>query len=404
MPTLSAICAVKPSYGINVKRILLLIVFLLLAGGFFAYRYLHKEKPLAVSVKEAEVGLVEATVANTRAGSVKARWRARLAPAVGGRIATLNVHKGDEVEAGQVLVSLWNKDLTAELELAESLAKVAEAAANEACLLAEYAGRQAARQTELKKNRSTSESAYDEAIATASSKKAACRAAQAQRGASLARIKAAEAMVERTIITAPFAGIVGEVNGEIGEFITPSPPGIATLPVVDLINMQSLYVAAPIDEIDAAQIRPGMEARISLDAYPQKVFKGKTRSVSPYVLEQAKQARTVEVEVDFEEMAQGANLLVGYSADVEIVLQARPGVVRIATEALHKDGHVYVVDPSTNRLQYRQAKVGLGNWQFTEIAEGVRPGDKVVTTIDRQGLADGVVAVIDKKEDPKTKK
>lgn len=386
------------------KRILLLLIPLLLVGGFFAYRYLNKEKPLTVSAKEAEIGLVEATVANTRAGSVKARWRARLAPAVGGRIATLNVHKGDEVEAGQILVSLWNKDLTAELELAKSQAEVAEATANEACLIAEYSGRQAARQTELKKNRSTSESAYDEAIATASSKKAACRAAQAQRGASLARIKAAEAMVERTIITAPFAGIVGEVNGEIGEFITPSPPGIATLPVVDLINMQSLYVAAPIDEIDAAQIRPGMEARITLDAYPQKVFMGKTRSVSPYVLEQAKQARTVEVEVDFQETAQDVHLLVGYSADVEIIIQSRSEVVRIATEALQKDGHVYVIDPATNRLQYRQTKVGLGNWQFTEIAAGVRAGDKVVTTIDRQGLADGVVVVIDKTEGVKAKK
>lgn len=386
------------------KRISFFVILLLLVGGFFAYRYLSREKPVTVAVKAADVGTVEATVANTRAGSVKARWRAKLAPAVGGRIATLNVHKGDEVEAGQLLLALWNKDLEAERDLAEKQAKVAEATALEICLLAEFAGRQAERQTELKKNRSTSESSYDEAVVTAASKKAACRAAQAQRAASLARIDAAAAMVERTIITAPFAGIVAEVNGEVGEFITPSPPGIATLPVVDLINMDSLYVAAPIDEIDAAQIRPGMDTRITLDAFPKKAFTGRTRSVSPYVLELAKQARTVEIEVDFLDPVKDVNLLVGYSADVEIILQSRPQVVRIPSESVQKDGHVYVVDPKSNRLQYRKTTSGLSNWQFTEVREGVAAGERVVTTIDRQGLGDGVVVVIDAEEPGKTKK
>jgi HlyD family secretion protein len=387
-----------------VRRIVFLILALLLVGGFFVYRYVYREKPIHVSTRDAEIGIVEATVTNTRAGSVKARRRAKLAPAVGGRIATLNIHKGDEVEAGQLILALWNKDLEAELDLAEKQAKVAEANAHEACLIAEYTGRQGERLTELRKNRSTSESSYDEAIATAASKKAACRAAQAQREVSLARIHAAKAMVERTIITAPFAGIVAEVNGEIGEFITPSPPGIATLPVVDLINMESLYVAAPIDEIDAAQIRPGMEARITLDAFPKRVFKGQTRSVSPYVLEQAKQARTVEIEVDFQETIRDINLLVGYSADVEIVIEGRPGVVRIASESLMKDGHVYVVDPKSNRLQYRKTASGLANWQFTEIREGVAAGEQVVTTIDRQGLGDGVPVVIETEEQGKAKK
>lgn len=388
------------------KRLLFLFV-LLLAAGFSGYLYLSREKPIPVSVKTADVGAVEATVANTRAGSVKARRRAMLAPAVGGRIAVLGIEKGDVVEAGQLLITLWNRDLTAELDLARQQAVVAEASARETCLLADYAGRQAERQIELRKNRSTSESSYEEAVSTAAAQKAACRAAEAQKAVSLARIEAAAAMVERTIIAAPFAGIVAEVNGEVGEYVTPSPPGIATLPVVDLINMDSLYVAAPIDEIDAAQIRPQMTTRITLDAFPKKVFPGTTRAVSPYVLEQAKQARTVEVEVEFAESVKESNLLVGYSADVEIILESRPQVVRVASESLLKDGHLYVFDPATGRLQYREVKTGLGNWQFTEIREGVAAGEQVVTTIDREGLGDGVMAVVesgDGKEAPVAKK
>lgn len=373
------------------KGLLAVLVALAFVGGFFGYRYLSREQPIKVVAMTVEVGLVEATVANTRAGSVKARRRAELAPAIGGRIASLGVAKGDAVEAGQILMTLWNKDLQAELTLAETQARVAEAAAREACLMAEYSGRQGQRLSELRKNRSTSESSYDEAIATAAAKQAACRAAQAQREAAQAKIAATRAMLERTIVTAPFAGVVAEVNGEIGEYITPSPPGIATLPVIDLINLESLYIAAPIDEIDAAQIRPGMEVRVTLDAFPKRVLAGKTRSVSPYVLEIAKQARTVEVEVDLDQVPNDVRLLVGYSADVEIIVARREGVVRVPSEALHREGYVYVVDGSTQRLVRRPVTVGLGNWQHTEIREGLRAGERVLTTIDRQGVKEGAL-------------
>ncbi|MGW8193817.1 MAG: efflux RND transporter periplasmic adaptor subunit [Desulforhopalus sp.] len=377
------------------KKFLLFVTVLLVVGGFLGYRYLAREKPVVVSVKMAEVGTVEATVTNTRAGSVKARRRARLAPSVGGTIAVLGVAKGDEVETGQLLVSLWNEDVKAQLDLARKQARAADATALQTCRMADYSGRQAERLTQLRQKQSVSESSYDEAIATAASQKAACMAAEAQRAVSLARIDEAEAMVERTIITAPFSGVVAEVNGEIGEFITPSPPGIATLPVIDLINMDSLYVIAPIDEIDAAQVRPGMETRITLDAFPKRIFMGKTRSISPYVLELAKQARTVEIEVDFLKPAREVNLLVGYSADVEIVTESVTQVVQIPTEALMRDGHVYVYDQESGRLENRQVVAGLANWQFTEIREGIAAGELVVTTIDREGLADGVKAEID---------
>jgi HlyD family secretion protein len=368
------------------------------AGLAAGYRYLTREKPVSVTVQAVDSGMVEATVANTRAGSVKARLRANLTPAIGGQIATLNVRKADTVKAGQVLLTLWNKDLEAELQLAGSEVTAAAATVRETCLMADLSQREAGRQAELRRTRATSESRYDEAQATARSRRAACEAAEARRAVSEARVEAAAAVIERTILTAPFDGIVAEVNGEVGEYLTPSPPGIATLPAIDLINMESLYVAAPIDEIDAAQIRPGMTARISLDAFPKQSFKGRVRSVSPYVLEQAKQARTVEVEAEFIEGLTSGQLLAGYSADVEIILDSRPDVLRIPTEALLKDGAVYRLRPGNNRLERRPIKTGLANWKFTEAGSGLEKGDRVVTSIDRQGLRDGVLVQVENSE------
>ncbi|EKD39275.1 MAG: hypothetical protein ACD_75C00455G0001 [uncultured bacterium] len=205
---------------------------------------------------------------------------------------------------------------------------------------------------------------------------------------------AAKAMVERTLLIAPFSGIVAEVNGEVGEYVTPSPPGIPTLPAIDLINMDSLYVAAPIDEIDAAKIRTGMEIRITLDAFPKRIFKGKTRSISPYVLEQAKQARTVEIEADFLDPMENGSLLAGYSADVEIVLDSRQQVVKVPAESLLEGGYVYALQPD-GHLERRKITTGLSNWRSFEVISGLVGGEKVVTTIDREGLADGVEAIVD---------
>ncbi|MDX9835639.1 MAG: efflux RND transporter periplasmic adaptor subunit [Desulfobulbus sp.] len=377
------------------KKIVFLIVPLLLVALAIGYYFFARDQPLPVTVQTVDRGAVEAMVANTRAGSVKARQRAKLAPAIGGQIATLNVHKSDTVTTGQVLLTLWNKDLQAELQLARSELEAAGAVARETCLLADLAQRHANRQTELRRTRTTSEAAHDEAISAARAKRAACEAAGARRGVSAARVAAAAAMVERTSLTAPFDGIVAEVNGEVGEYITPSPPGIATLPVVDLISMEDVYVAAPIDEIDAAQIRAGMAVRIGLDAFPRQPFQGRVRSISPYVLEVAKQARTVEVEVDFLDPPAANTLLAGYSADVEIILDSRPEVLRVPTEAVLEGGTVWLLNKATGRLERRRIDTGLANWKFTEVRSGLGPGDQVVTSVDRQGLAEGRAAEAD---------
>ena len=97
------------------------IIFLLLAAAVgMAIWYSTRAKPVEVVVKAVERGVVERTVANTRAGTVKACRRAKLSPSVGGQIAKLPIHEGDRVKAGDLLLELWNEDLTAQLKLAAS--------------------------------------------------------------------------------------------------------------------------------------------------------------------------------------------------------------------------------------------------------------------------------------------
>ena len=373
----------------------LLVIILIGVCLFAGYKYLTREKAIAVTCKTVGLGPVEFTVANTRAGTVKAAHRARLASAVGGQIATLLVQEGEKVVQGQVLLTLWNKDIAAQLRLARQEAVASEVAADETCIMAELASRTAGRLTELKQRKTASEASYDEAVTTARARQAACGAARARHQALLAKVETVQAFLDKTILRAPFAGIIAEVNGEAGEFVTPSPPGIPTLPAIDLINTEILFVSAPIDEIDASRIMPEMKARITLDAYPDQVFTGTVHRIAPYVLERAKQARTVEVETLFADKMRPANLLPGYSADVEIIVASRQKVVRVPSEALLEGDHVFVCNREASRLERRSVEIGLRNWRFSEIVSGLQAGELIVTSVDRQGLKDGVLVKCD---------
>jgi HlyD family secretion protein len=373
-----------------------IVVAMVAAGGGGAW-YATRAKPIPVLVSEAGPGRVEMTVANTRAGSVSACRRAKLAPAAGGRIEELRVRKGDRVKAGQVVLRLWNEDLLARERVSREQLQTSRARVRETCELARLAASDARRSRELLTKGFVSPQAVERAEAEADSRKAGCESAKAQVKEAEARIAASLADTERTVLKAPFDGIVAEVNGELGEFLTPSPPGIPTLPAVDLIDDSCLYVSAPIDEVDAARLDLGMPARITLDAYRGEHFDGKLRRIAPYVLALEKQARTVEVEVQFDNPVAARHLLVGYSADVEIVTDAREGALRIPTTALMPGNRVLVLG-ADGALEERRVETGLSNWEFTEVGSGLKPGERVVTSLERSGVKAGAIAAEERKE------
>ena len=382
------------SGGLAIGLLLALLVIVLIAGGTW---YLTRPKPVTVAVAQADVGRVEQTVANTRAGSVMACRRAKLAPPAGGRIERLNVTEGDRVRPGQVLLTLWSDDVAARERMSREQLQSAKSRVREVCELAKASARDARRAEELRARNFISQEAVERARTDAAAKQAGCDSAGTQVAEAEARIQASRADIDRTVLRAPFAGIVAEVNGEVGEYLTPSPPGIPTLPAVDLIDDSCLYVSAPIDEVDAAQLKVGMSGRVSLDAYRGQHFPGKVRRIAPYVLAVEKQARTVEVEVEFDRPAETKDLLVGYSADIEIVLSGHNDVVRIPTPALMPGNRVLVLGAS-GLLEERKVGIGLSNWEFTEVKSGLARGDRVVTSLEREGVKAGARAAMESKE------
>lgn len=370
-------------------RRLIFIILLSAAALSALLSYLNQPTAISVAMYTVSRGEVLSSVANTRAGTLKACRRARLSPSIGGQIEHLPVTEGDRVKQGDVLLEIWNDDLTAQLTLAHGEASAAGSRAREACVIAKGAQREATRLRKLARNNLASEEAIDRADNDANARQAACDAANTSIKVSQARIDVAAAALARTQLLAPFDGTVAEVNGELGEFLTPSPVGVATLPAIDLIDYTCLYVSAPIDEVDAPQIKTGMTANISLDAFAGTLFKGTIRRVASYVLEREKQARTVEIEVEFRNPADAEKMLPGYSADVEVILERRKNVLRIPTEAVMEDQYVFfLLDDVT--INKRQIKTGMHNWSYSEVLSGLKEGDRIVVSVEREGLEEGV--------------
>jgi len=336
---------------------------------------------------------VEATVVNTRAGTVEACRRAKLALPAGGQISQMWVKEGDRVKAGQKLLELWNRDLTAQAELARRQTSTAREQRHQACILADNAQSEAKRAAALAAKGFFSPQKVEEAQARANAQQAACAAAGADVKRAQSQVGVASAGLERTVLIAPFDGVVARVTGEVGEFTTPSPPGIPTPPAVDLIDDSCLYVTAPMDEIDAPKIKPGMAVRIALDALPGKLFAGKVKRIAPYVTEVEKQARTVDVEVTFSDPAEvPKNLLAGYSADVEIILETRDKVLRLPTQAIQEGNKVLTLANDGEKLAEKIFAPGLANWAYTEIRQGLTQGERVVKSFEDEAVKAGATA------------
>ena len=372
----------------------LLIAFLVAAAIGAVFWWMGRPKPIAVAVREIDRGKVESSIANTRAGTVEACQRTKLSTIMGGRIEVLAVKEGDRVKKGQLLMKLWNADQQAQSTLAMTQVVTARQRVTEACAQAANAEREAERQATLRQKGFVSRSREESARTEAQARRAGCDATKADVAQFQARVAATQVEQGRTVLYAPFAGTIAKIVGEVGEYSTPSPPGVPTPPAIDLIDDSCLYVKAPMDEVDAPKISAGQRVRISLDALPKQSFAGSVRRVAPYVSAVEKQARTVDIEAIFDHPEQAGKLLVGYSADVEVILAVREDVVRVPTAALREGGRVLVAG-ADGRLVERQLKTGLANWEFTEVVAGLAAGERVVTSLERAGVKAGAVYTVD---------
>ena len=293
----------------------------------------------------------------TATGYLVADRQSKITPKISGKVVRLNFTVGDKVSAGQVLAVLESTNMQAQLD--------------EANAALEEADRDWNRQAAMWKDGVTTRAQLD--------------TAESQRKGARARVEQIKINMQDMVVRAPFAGTIATKNTEVGEVISSVMMGQVggTLPagaICTLVDLNTLEVVADVNESSIGQLHEGQAAEVSVDAFPNKKWKGVLRQIIP-TADRAK--ATVQVKVKI--VDPGDRLLPEMSSSVSFLQSERtdaemhePAKIWLPASAV-AGGHVAVVG-ADKHVALRRVTTGAVVEKRIEITGGVNPGDRVVTS------------------------
>jgi RND family efflux transporter MFP subunit len=315
---------------------------------------------------------------------------------VSGRVVDLDVREGDVVARGQVLAQV-----EPDVNQAQSLADV-KAAVSQADLRLRDAERILANQKALfaagllandqMRNAAMTRDLASDALTNAKARYAIVE----QHGIPIS----GGGNSQKARVAAPMGGVVITKGVELGESVTSGVSsfneGTVMFTVADL---KSLLIKVNLNEVDIAKVRVGQPVRVTLDAYPQKVFNGKVRFVAP-AAKIVDKIKVFQVEVALDQLDPAFRT--GMSANVEILGEARPKTLSIPLEALQRrEGKtvVYRLKPNLPEKTVGKAREALnGRSKFVWLSENWKdyfdavPVDAGIATLERVEVVAGLKA------------
>jgi HlyD family secretion protein len=188
----------------------------------------------------------------------------------------------------------------------------------------------------------------------------------------------AQAELDRTLLVAPFEGLVSAVDVEVGILITP------TLPAVQLTDVSPLSLTVQVDEIDVGSVHEGMPAAVALDALPGEQFPAQLEQIS-LVGQNINNIITYEANVTVN--ADDPRIRVGMTAEATVITEQRDDVLIVPNIYIRLDrrtnqAFVNLVQPD-GTLREVEVTLGLRGQDISEVVSGVAEGD--VLAIDLTG-------------------
>lgn len=296
-------------------------------------------EPLGTPVRLHVTDLSELVEAISAPGEVVPYTKVDISAQTMARIIELPFRQGDDVRAGDVVVKLDDRDLTAALESARARrdGEMYRLQADHARLVSlnttlTLAKRHLERQRSLFESKDIPQSVLDEAEQRVEDLEAQIVASthsisqtESSLAAAEAEIRRAEEGVRNTVIESPISGRVTQLNAEVGEMVvtgTMNNPGTVIMTIADLDRM---IMEARVDEADIAGVRVGQPARIHIIAYPGRVFEGEVRNIALQRTSQPDGTGYFEAEIDI--TLDGQTLRSGFNANVDIEIAEHHGIV-----------------------------------------------------------------------------
>ena len=329
-------------------------------------------------------------------GYVVARRSSEVGVKTGGRLARLQFEEGTRVRKGEIIAQIEHAEIDAQLEA--SRRQVAEA---EAQLVQSHATRDEdlrtlERQRALAKEGITTDAALTAAQAAAAVSVARVNSAEAAIASARARVRVTEEAIENANVRAPFDGVVIKKRAEVGE--TVSPFGVAGQAareggaIATIADLSELEVQTEVSENSVAKLTPAMAAEVKLQAYQDRIYKGRLRQIFPSA-DRAKSIVEVRVtildadqhvkpemttSVTFQEK-RAVEQQTGAAPGADAAAAGSPPVILVPKRTVTGQGGQSIVWVVSNGTAARRAvTLGADRLDQVEVKSGVVPGEMIV--------------------------
>ena len=312
----------------------------------------------SVPVKAFKVGRFNYEDTLNTLGTIKGGVEFKLSFEVPGVVSSINYREGERYEEGALLISLRQDDILLRL-------KRAQAEMNKSDAETSIAKRKYEDHQKLFNIGAIPQATLDNAKFEVDKANYALESAKLE-------VKANEVMLEKSNLYAPSKGMIGELNIEEGETVSPN-----TL-LGTHVNTEFVYAEFGVVERDMSKIQLGQKARVFVDAYPDKTFEGVVENIAPIV---AGKSRTATVRVRLENPED--LLFPGMFARVRILLYSKKNTIAIPTDSIQGEpGHqfIYVADSKKNVAEKRAITVGYTRPDYSQIDSGLSEGELVITS------------------------
>jgi HlyD family secretion protein len=388
--------------------IIALILMALLSGS--------KEEIVPVQVEKVIKRNITQTVSAT--GTIDSEFKVVITPEVTGEIVQLPVKEGDKVKKGDLLIKINAKQYEADKESSE--ANLQSAKSTMAMRKAELDKVQAdyERVKELYNKNLSSDAEFQASKSVYESAKASYQGAMANVSQSEAALRRSEDQLSKTTILSPMNGTVTNLNVELGERVLGSfySQGTNIMTVSDLNNMEA---SVDVDENDVVLVSIGDTARIKVDAFGDRIFKGLVKEIGNSAITSGlgTQEQVVNFDVKIKLTDLDQKLRPGMSCNADIETETKDNVISVPIQSVTARSNtqnqnnqaeennpnqtaskktekvkeiVFIVD--NNKAKSVEVKTGISDNNYIEVESGLKGGEKVVSgsyrAISRE-LSDG---------------
>jgi len=349
--------------------IMIIVVLVVAAASFGAYKMIFAKGSEKVNFQTEAVKKRDIASSVQATGVIRAKIGAevKVGARISGKVEKLYANIGDVVKKGQVIARLEQEDLRARVNEANMNLKI-----NEANL--DLAQKNLQRMQNLYAKDFVSKDKVD--VAERDYKAAVAQANQIRE-----TIRFNETQMSYANIYAPISGVIASVATQQGETVSASSLNVPTF--VTIVDLDRLEIYAYVDETDIGKIKPGLEATFTVDSFPEKDFNGKVTAVYPKATIQDNVVYYITIiSIENPVGAYGNTPLLkpDMTVSATIYLNKRENVLAVPNKAIKREGGKKLVMVLENNKPAQKAiKTGWKDSAYTEIVEGLKEGDKVIT-------------------------